>query len=237
MKITRVVSKIMHSVRTRGLIATARMTLTYFHRGRRAPRGEGYDRRFGFDTAGNTPLWTLVDDPETVVGGHPYQPVDELDLEKALRFLEIDFSGFDFIDVGCGKGKALLIASRFGFRSLVGIELVGALVEVARRNLRRAGVENAMVHHCDARKFIFPNRPAVIFVFNPFGEEIMRTVVRHLLAANFSELYVLYCAPDYSIQIEFERINSFDGERSKQCLEVWKRVNARTGNITGQQPP
>lgn len=119
-KIARVVAKTVQSVRSKGLIATTRAALTYIDKKKRAPLGEEYDRQFGFDTAGNIALWTLVDDPESVVGGHRYEPVDELDLERALRLLDIDFSEFDFIDVGCGKGKALLVASGFGFRSLVG---------------------------------------------------------------------------------------------------------------------
>lgn len=67
-----------------------------------------------------------------------------------------------------------------------------------------------------------------MFLYNPFGREIIETVIQHLLAANPPELYVLYGAPDLSVeQFGLECINAFEGERSKQRFEVWMRVNAR----------
>lgn len=56
--------------------------------------------------------------------------------------------GESVLDVGCGAGFDLIVASRFvGPRGWVcGIDLTSEMVEKAQANLRRAGVSNGEVH-------------------------------------------------------------------------------------------
>jgi predicted RNA methylase len=226
-KLRRVLLKAAQSVRSRGFVATARAALSFRARNLRDHR-ESYDARFGVDTAGNDPLWTLVDEPDKVVGCNPYHPADEEDLETVLRALDIDFSRYDFIDIGCGKGKALLIASRFGFRSLLGVELVKVLADLAKTNLQRQGIRNAAIVNVDARQFTFQSAAAVIFMFNPFGPDIMKAVVNNLIAANLPELFIIYCVPGHNRVFEesgaLRRIYSFEGAQTKELTEVWTRL-------------
>ena len=44
---------------------------------------------------------------------------------------------YRFVDVGCGKGRAVLLASQMPFREVVGVELHPQLAETARLNLDR----------------------------------------------------------------------------------------------------
>jgi hypothetical protein len=44
------------------------------------------------------------------------------------------YRGFLLYYLGCGKGRANIVASEFPFKRIVGIELSHALVEVARTN-------------------------------------------------------------------------------------------------------
>ncbi len=43
---------------------------------------------------------------------------------------------YAFIDIGCGKGRVVLLASEYAFREVVGVELNPQLASVARRNLQ-----------------------------------------------------------------------------------------------------
>ncbi len=45
-------------------------------------------------------------------------------------------SKYSFIDFGAGKGRAMLLASEFGFKEVVGIELHPALAKKCRGNMR-----------------------------------------------------------------------------------------------------
>ena len=44
---------------------------------------------------------------------------------------------YTLVDIGCGKGRVLMLASEYAFREIVGVELDPRLAGVARRNLRK----------------------------------------------------------------------------------------------------
>src|SRR6266487_940212 len=53
-----------------------------------------------------------------------YQPTVEEEFAQILRCLSgIDLSAFTFVDLGSGKGRALLIASMYPFARIVGVEV------------------------------------------------------------------------------------------------------------------
>ena len=52
-------------------------------------------------------------------------------LTSLLAELRIDYQYYSFVDFGCGKGKALLLASELPFASIIGAELPRKLIDVA----------------------------------------------------------------------------------------------------------
>jgi SAM-dependent methyltransferase len=89
---------------------------------------------------------------------------------------------FTFIDLGAGMGRALLLASEFPFRSVLGVELNPTLTRIARRNLavwRAAGRARApmQIIDGDAAAFELPLAPCVAFLFNPFGGPVLRRIL------------------------------------------------------------
>ena len=89
---------------------------------------------------------------------------------------------FTFVDVGAGMGRAMLLASELPFKRIEGIELNPVLAGIARRNAakwRAAGRERSRIRvRCmDAVEFRFPKGPCVVFLFNPFGASVMRTLL------------------------------------------------------------
>ena len=72
------------------------------------------------------------------ISSSPYQPTEPELFRKMLASLiqaspKIDFREFTFIDIGSGKGRALLMAADYPFRRILGIELLPDLHRVARR--------------------------------------------------------------------------------------------------------
>lgn len=199
--------------------------LTFFQR-HSFPNRDQYDRDHGVETGGTHALWTLVDDPDSVSGGYPYHPVDETDVESAIERLPEDLSRFDFIDIGCGKGRALLVAAP-RFERVIGVEFIPALVMIAWANLYQLGIHNVNVLMMDARDFAFSSRPAVVFFCNPFGREIMEKVVENMLAVE-AEQYVVYVVPAendvFAGSGRFEKIDERCGYRSGDVITIWKRL-------------
>ncbi|MGA2743212.1 MAG: class I SAM-dependent methyltransferase [Candidatus Sulfotelmatobacter sp.] len=115
----------------------------------------------------------------------------------------LDFRDFTFVDLGCGKGRTLLMASDYPFRKIIGVELLPALHQIALDNLRqyKSAAQKcfALETICaDATAFPFPEGPLVLYLFNPFPESGMRRVVANLaesLRADPRPVYVLYHNP------------------------------------------
>jgi len=90
-------------------------------------------------------------------------------LRKILTRLNIS-SDDTFLDIGCGKGRALVVAARFPFKRIVGVDIVRNNIDVASKNMNRVGCVNCELHCIDALQFK-PDYPiTVLFVYNPFNE-------------------------------------------------------------------
>ena len=159
-----------------------------------------YDWEFRVDTTSATVTWRT-----RLLGllHSPYQPIEPQLFREIMASLEIDFRQFTFIDIGSGKGRALLLAAAYPFRRVVGIELLPELQVVAEQNIRTpSGKERAcgeVQALCgDATQFIFPAETLVVFLFNPLPEAGLKKVVSNLEASlreNPRPAYVIYASP------------------------------------------
>src|SRR6185369_13533800 len=96
-----------------------------------------------------------------------------------------DFSDFIFVDLGSGKGRALLLASEYPLREIVGVEVQPELHRIAQDNVARFNSSarkcNRITSLCmDAREFVFPDDPLVVYLFNPFPDYVLEIVLRNL---------------------------------------------------------
>jgi hypothetical protein len=117
----------------------------------------------------------------------PYQPTEPALFREMMAALPIDFREFTFIDIGSGKGRTLLMAAEYQFRGIIGVELIADLHRAAEENIaawraqspaRQVAVIEALC--MDAREFIFPETPLVIYLFNPLPEAGLRETMRNL---------------------------------------------------------
>lgn len=160
-----------------------------------------WDCETGADTTSANVGWR--DRLVTVLVGPGYQPCDPELFRETLALLRTDFRGFIFIDIGSGKGRALLMAAEYPFRRIVGVELLPQLHAVAERNLRSFAPPDReagrIVLLCmDAAAFEFPPDPTVLFLFNPLPEPALQQLVERLdrsLDLRPRTAYVVYHNP------------------------------------------
>jgi SAM-dependent methyltransferase len=180
-----------------------------------------------FDTTRRVHTSGLVRRPEAskIVGeirdSHMYGPVRVANAHAALRDLPLGgaqglgaggggFSQYTFIDMGSGKGRVLFVAAEYPFRKVIGVEFSNALHDDAVANLRRykhpkrrcADIEPV---HVDARDFEFPDDNLVIYLFNPFGPEVMERMLANLersLETHPRHAIVVMLWPDHSDVVE-----------------------------------
>src|SRR5450755_4425702 len=91
-----------------------------------------YDWDYRVDTTGATITWR-----SRLLGlfNSPYQPTEPALFREMLGSLNLDFREFTFIDIGSGKGRALLMAAEFPFHRILGIELLPELHRIAQENI------------------------------------------------------------------------------------------------------
>jgi SAM-dependent methyltransferase len=132
-----------------------------------------------------------------------YAPVPLRQLKKLFKALPISSKEYGFIDLGCGKGAALVVAVEGEFQAVIGIEVDRELAASASQHIQRICAGRlppcaADIVHSDAAAYQFPDIPSIIFMFNPFGEVTMRAVLRNIdnsLIDHPRELYVAYFNP------------------------------------------
>src|SRR5437868_3778970 len=102
-------------------------------------RKRALDHELGIDTAGDVPAGVAAAESGIVADISPYQPVVPEEFEEIMGSLPQDMSSFCFIDIGSGKGRALVLAARHSFAQIIGVELSARLHRIAERNIATVG--------------------------------------------------------------------------------------------------
>jgi SAM-dependent methyltransferase len=95
---------------------------------------------------------------------------------------------YTFVDVGAGKGRALLLAAELPFRKIIGVELNEGLARIAQSNvtlwnrLARPRAKIRIVHE-DAAAIRWPRTPLLVYLNNPFDCALVELLASRLAAA------------------------------------------------------
>jgi hypothetical protein len=188
--------------RERGIGETLRSIHACMH-AQRQERIDAFDARHGTDTGRHLSLEALRVSGQDVPALWRYFPTLEAPFRRMLAALPIRFEDHAFIDLGSGKGRALLLASERPFRRIFGVELSPRLHRVAQRNIEiyRSPQQRCRAFELlcmDAAHFSPPPIPAVFYFFQPFPRETMAAVLdrmRTSLRARQRELAIVYLNP------------------------------------------
>jgi SAM-dependent methyltransferase len=158
-------------------------------------------------------------------GSNTFGPVElknltivEGDVKKASRYeavsfymLEHLFTAFrkisditSIVDLGCGKGRVMMVAAHFGFTKTTGIDFAKEMCEEANANMMKKqkqfpgltwNVIRQNVENYDIR-----SDDSVFFMFNPFDYSVLKNFLRKL---NIScdqfprPIYFIYASPQH----------------------------------------
>ncbi len=123
---------------------------------------------------------------------------------ETLRTSDCEIESYTFVDLGAGKGRALLLASEVPFREVIGVELNANLAQIAERKVERwqqAGRARSEIRVIcqDVTEFAWPQTPLVVYLYNPFGHKVMARLLARLqsaIAAGAGPVDILYANPD-----------------------------------------
>lgn len=104
----------------------------------------------------------------------------------------IDPAQCTFVDLGCGKGRGLIMAMWQPFQEVIGVELFAQHATLAEANVaaylarprprREIKCRNARVECGNALAFEPPDRDLVVFMYRPFKGEVFTGVLDRLHA-------------------------------------------------------
>lgn len=205
--------------------------------------GRPFDQRRGVDTGEVQPLSEFAVAGDKLAHATEHAPTSVRGFWLSVGSLAIDFRRFGFVDLGSGKGRALLLATQLPFRSIEGIELSRELHEIASVNVRTACKQNdrnrVQLHQGDAASYEFPEYPLVVYLFNPFGPPVLSSIARKL-ELSFRQhprpIFVVYMNPVHRDEFKapaFQALSSRWFDPIAQTPFVIYRMAERSGSGQG----
>jgi SAM-dependent methyltransferase len=129
---------------------------------------------------------------------HCYSTVPYRAIFRILVFLSLKNSDV-FVDLGCGKGRAICCAATYDLAEVVGVEYREDLCGLARLNVRQLRNRRAPVSIISGRAEDFDfTRGTIFYLFNPFGPTTMSELLDKLrsgLNVHDREIRIAYLNP------------------------------------------
>lgn len=163
-----------------------------------------FDLAHGTDTGGYISGAAMRSVSMSAVYITAYAGIAASAFNQAIANLPITPEKYTFVDLGCGKGRALFLAAQFPFPRLVGVELATDLCEIAWTNIATNPdwASRISVLNEDATTFKYPEGLLLVYFFHPFLAPVLRRVLANLerqLRRSPRETYVLYARnPHYT---------------------------------------
>lgn len=169
-----------------------------------------FDRKYGTDTGGYLGPEALVKGRANDALNHGYSAIAPSVFHEACRrwretlpAVSGRVEAYSFVDVGAGKGRALLLATELPFRKVIGVELSEELSRIAEQNVarwNRVARPRAKIRivQGDAANFRWPRTPLLVYLYNPFACSLIAQMAEDLAAVAVSGsglVDVLYVNP------------------------------------------
>lgn len=165
--------------------------------------GHPFDRRTGVHTEGNHQPTELLVDSVNLSLASEYAPSPVRSFWLSVASLRIYFTTFAFIDIGSGKGRALILASKLPFRRVEGVEFAKDLNQIALANITQVcrNERDRMrfrLHNMDIVHYDIPLASCVLYLFNPFEEPMVAKLAEKIMQSYHRyprDIFIVYVNP------------------------------------------
>lgn len=165
------------------------------------------DRHYKIDTEEEASLSSLGFPEDT---GERYQPTPINVFLAILRHFNISSSDV-FLDIGSGKGRTMLLAGRYPFNRIIGVEVSEKLNRIAECNVKnmkqRLVCKNYEFVTSNALEYEIPATVTYIYLFNPFTYKVLQKVLLNIkdsIRQNPRNVILMYYNPKFAAEMERE---------------------------------
>ncbi|MEJ0094620.1 MAG: class I SAM-dependent methyltransferase [Methylocella sp.] len=218
-------------------------------------RTHPFDKIYGVDTSGTFPPDLIQTSGVSTGFINCYLATTPSITRRALASLP-DIEAYTFVDIGCGKGRALIVASEFPFTDIIGLELSPELAKIAQSNIDKIQRQfpdrplirviegNALEHMVLSGKVVFN-------IFHSFGPELMTELIHKIesaLGSTLEHVFFIYQNPVWGNVLDaspamkrwfadtmlFEDAELGFGDGTRDGVTIWQSVRgARAGACPG----
>ncbi len=170
------------------------------------------DDIFKVDTLGNS-----NDTKNADTNLYNYLPTTYALFEELFTKYPFNYSDH-FVDIGCGKGRALMMAALFGCRHIIGIEINDNIYRELMNNYLEwkkyqfmNGVETTLINK-SCLDVKIENEWNKFFMFKPFNNDVFREVILNIYNAKRESdktTYIYLYHPDKNVIEWIEKENLF----------------------------
>lgn len=130
--------------------------------------------------------------------------------QQTLAGTPYSIADYTFLDIGSGKGRAVMLASDAPFRRIVGVELNPELTSIAESNLvlwktSPHACTDITVLNVDALAAPIPDSPTVLYIYNSFNLYVMLPLLERLGAlarVRATPIDLIYAAPQQAALVD-----------------------------------
>lgn len=191
-------------------------------------RAVEFDKHFGVDTGGFIHPSELRLQGPNQLHAVSYRGSDPKDFHNTIAALPIDYRRFVLIDFGSGKGRAILLATNYPFKRIVGLEFSEELHKIAQSNIarfRRTNIECEDVESIcvDVVEYALPDDPLVCYFCNPFDAILMAEVIakiRNSFLQHPRDIFIVYYNPKEGYL--FDQTDCFKPVSENDGIRVWR---------------
>ena len=125
--------------------------------------------------------------------------------DEAAKYLRIDNT--KLIDLGCGKGRVLLLSARHDFKKRIGVELSENMAQICKSNLKAKNVKHEIIvgSMLDVQweNYISCDDQILIYAYNPTSVEILaKTIAKITSNVRKGKIVFIYSNPQTMFHIE-----------------------------------
>ncbi len=170
------------------------------------------DRRLGIVTTDERLGHDPSNDPapyRSVPGGY-HRAASFTAIRRLLHALDPG-PGDVLLDLGCGAGRVICLAAQRPFARVIGVELDPGIRRLAEENVRslRRCVVRPEVIGADAATYRVPDETTIVFMYNPFGGEVLRAALTRVLESherNPRRIRLVYANPrEHEVVVSMRR--------------------------------
>lgn len=165
-----------------------------------------FDWQNGVSTIGRQKIQGLKEDRySNLQHVTSYQATNPILFNEIFDHLKAPISNIVFLDIGSGKGRALILAAKRGVKRSIGVDFSTLYCQQAEQNVAKFKLKSGNktpveIHNKDIAEYEIPIEVNLFFLFNPFKPDVLDKVlyrIQHSVRQMPREAHLIYVFPRF----------------------------------------